>query len=58
MYGAYDLLGDEKDVFELATVLKPNNPNLFVKQYEAGHATFIWGQNKAILNDMLAALKG
>jgi len=42
----------------LIDVIKPNNPNLFAKKYEAGHGTFIWGENGAIMNDMVAALTG
>jgi hypothetical protein len=51
-------LANEKDVLDLIEVLKVNNPNLFAKKYEAGHATFIWGANKDIMKDMLSALRG
>lgn len=56
-YGNYDLLADEKDVLELIEVLKPNNPRLFAKKYEAGHGTFIWGDNRPVMKDLLEVLQ-
>ena len=57
MYGKYDLLANEKDVNDLAELLKVNNKNVWAKEYEAGHSTFIWGSNDEIMKDILEILR-
>jgi hypothetical protein len=52
------LLADETDVHDLVKLIRVNNPNVFSKQYEAGHNTFNWGQNQEVMKDLLAALAG
>ena len=56
MYGTYDLLANPQDVNELIQNLLPNNPGLSYKEYEAGHATFMWGANELIISDILRIL--
>ena len=45
MVGRYDKLANLEDSQLLRDQLREKNPDLFYKEYEAGHATFIWGEN-------------
>ena len=55
MTGSSDILADPIDVNQMVGNL--TNAKVWMKQYEAGHLTFMWGKKMDHMNDVIEILK-